>query len=97
MTNKDDNLVVMTDPNYIRKSSSLVTEALNKGCDVIQMANGDIYITETKTVTFHYKWDEEKGRMLRVNSGGRIKKVRQRSTDILDDNELVDDLRNQMA
>ncbi|MBN8827767.1 MAG: DUF2671 domain-containing protein [Sphingobacteriia bacterium] len=92
----EDELEIMGDVNYVRKSSSLVSEALNKGCDVIQMANGDIYITETKTVTFHYTYDKKKGKMIRVNNGGRMKRVKK--DDFLNNaDELVDDLEGEMA
>ena len=33
---------IMLDTNYIRESCALITEALSNGCDVMQMANGDI-------------------------------------------------------
>src|SRR3984957_3658360 len=65
---------VMSDMRYVRKSCSLITEALQKGCDVMHMPNGDIIITEVKTFTFQYSWDEKKGKMVRVQSGGRAKK-----------------------
>jgi hypothetical protein len=67
---------VMSDMRYIRKSCSLITEALQKGCDVMHMPNGDIIITEVKTFTFQYSWDEKKGKMVRVQSGGRQKKAK---------------------
>ena len=67
---------VMSDIRYICKSCSLITESLQKGCDVMQMPNGDIIITEVKTVTFQYSWDEKKGKLVRVQAGSRIKKGR---------------------
>lgn len=90
-TNEDFD--IMSDIDYIRKSSALVSEALHKGCDVIQTSNGDVFVTEVKTVTFHYTWDEKKGKMVRVNSGGRSKKTR-RKADVLDTVNLHDDLHN---
>jgi hypothetical protein len=72
-TNEKD---VMSDIRYICKSCSLITEALQKGCDVMQMPNGDIIITEVKTLTFQYTWDDKKGKLVRVQSGGRLKKAK---------------------
>ena len=46
---KDSPLMnMMNDPNYLRQSSSLINEALQKGFDVLQLANGDIVTTGTK-------------------------------------------------
>ncbi|MBN9543612.1 MAG: DUF2671 domain-containing protein [Alphaproteobacteria bacterium] len=90
-TNTHQDLEVMNDIDYIRKSSSLVSEALHRGCDVIQTADGDVFVTEVKTVTFHYTWDSKKGRMVRVNSGGRSKKIRKKN-DVLDAVDYHDDL-----
>ncbi len=64
------------DMNYIKKSSSLVSEALQKGSDITQLANGDILITEVKTVTYKYNWNKDKGRFERANNGHRQKKQR---------------------
>lgn len=67
---------IMSDIRYICKSCSLITEALQKGCDIMQMPNGDIIITEVKTLTFQYTWDEKKGKLVRLQSGGRTKKTK---------------------
>lgn len=69
---------VMSDVRYIRKSCVLITEALQKGCDVMHMPNGDIIITEVRTMTYQYTWDAKKGKMVRVQSGARLKKARAR-------------------
>jgi hypothetical protein len=66
----------MSDIRYICKSCSLITESLQKGCDVMQLPNGDIVITEVKTFTFQYTWDEKKGKLVRVQSGGRLRKAK---------------------
>ncbi len=65
---------VATDINYIRKSSVLVNEALQKGSDIMQMSNGDIIITEVKTVTYKYTWNNEKHKFERASSGSKIKR-----------------------
>jgi hypothetical protein len=56
---------ILTDVKYICKTSSLITESLQRGCDVAQLANGDIIVTEVKTVNTQYTWDQTKGRMVR--------------------------------
>ncbi|MFN7039499.1 MAG: DUF2671 domain-containing protein [Alphaproteobacteria bacterium] len=72
--NNSDEKDIMSDIRYICKSCSLITESLQKGCDVMQMPNGDIIVTEVKTFTFQYTWDDKKGKLVRVQSGGRLKK-----------------------
>lgn len=65
---------LMSDVRYIRKSCALITEALQKGCDVMHMPNGDVIITEVRTLTYQYNWDEKKGKMVRIQSGARLRK-----------------------
>lgn len=64
------------DINYIKKSSVLVSDALQKGSDIMQLASGDILITEVKTITYKYNWNNEKGRFERANAGHRVKRPR---------------------
>lgn len=59
---------VFTDLRYICKSGSLITESLQRGGDVMQLANGDIVVSEMKPVTFYYAWDKAKGRLVRLNN-----------------------------
>ena len=54
------------DPRYLRQSSSLVNQALQKGMDVLQMEDGDIVMTGTQTITFRFEWDAEKGVLVKV-------------------------------
>lgn len=70
---------IMSDIRYIRKSCSLVTDALKKGCDVLQMPNGDIVITEIRTVSFQYSWNDEKAKFEKVKSGSRLRRLRSQS------------------
>lgn len=56
---------MMLDPRYLRQSSSLIQDALQKGFDVLQLANGDIVTTGTKTVVYQYTWDEVKGKLVK--------------------------------
>lgn len=62
---------LMQDPDYLRKSSSIITEALQKGFDVLQLENGDIVTTGTKTVTYQYRWDAAKKRMVKMTARER--------------------------
>jgi hypothetical protein len=57
---------MMLDPRYLRQSSSLIQDALQKGFDVLQLANGDIVTTGTKTVVYQYSWDNEKGKLVKT-------------------------------
>jgi hypothetical protein len=59
---------VFTDLRYVCKSGSLITESLQRGGDVMQLANGDIIVSEMKPVTFYYAWDKTKGRLVRLNN-----------------------------
>jgi len=56
---------MMLDARYLRQSSSLIQEALQKGFDVLQLANGNIVTTGTKTVVYQYSWDQEKGKLIK--------------------------------
>ena len=65
---------LMSDVNYITKSCSLITESLQKGCDVMQMPNGDIVITEMRPVTLQYSWDKERSKLVRHQFGAKARK-----------------------
>lgn len=69
-----DNIV--NDVQYIRKSSLLVSESLQKGADIMQMPNGDIHVTETKVVTYKYEWNKDKNRFERASAGVRARRKR---------------------
>ncbi len=64
--NESDLAELMSDPDYLRQSSALINEALQKGFDVLQLANGDIVTTGTKTIVYQYSWDAEKGKLAKV-------------------------------
>lgn len=59
---------MMLDHRYLRQSSALINESLQKGFDVLQLSDGSIVTTGTKTVVHHYKWDEEKGKLVKTKS-----------------------------
>ena len=63
--NTSEESTILTDLKYICKSANLITESLQRGCDVAQLPNGDLIITEVKTINTQYTWDETKGRMVR--------------------------------
>ena len=62
---------VMSDPDYIRQSSKFISDSLRKGQDVLQLENGDVITTETKTVVNQYTWDESKKKMVKTSSRTR--------------------------
>ena len=85
---KDDKeLDLMSDMKYVCKSCSLITESLQKGCDVLQMSNGDIIVTELKAVTFKYSWDERKGKLVRSQFGNKPKKTKPRKAKLLSNDQ----------
>lgn len=57
---------MMMDARYLRQSSSLIQDSLQKGFDVLQLASGDIVTTGTKTIVYQYTWDEERGKLMRI-------------------------------
>lgn len=58
---------VFLDLNYICNSTSLIVESLQKGLDVAQLPNGNIIVTEVRTINTQYCWDESKQRMVKLN------------------------------
>ncbi len=64
----------MLDSRYLRQSSSLIQDALQKGFDVLQLANGDIVTTGTKTVVHQYVWDNAKGKLVKTKPDSRKSK-----------------------
>ncbi len=57
---------MMLDPRYLRQSSSLINEALQKGFDVLQLEDGDIVMTGTRTIIYRFQWDAQKGKLVKV-------------------------------
>ena len=84
----DENTNTMLDPRYLRQSSSLIQDALQKGFDVLQLANGDIVMTGTKTVVYQYAWEEEKGKLVKAKSERKAKKL---SAPSMGDDEEIDE------
>ena len=73
----DDNAIttMMMDPDYLRQSSALIQEALQKGFDVLQLANGDIVCTGTKTIVHRYSWDEDSTQLAKMKQEKSTKKA----------------------
>jgi hypothetical protein len=69
-TNAAENamLETMSDARYLRQSSGLINDALQKGFDVLQLSDGDIVMTGVKTVVYQYTWDEKKGELVRTKA-----------------------------
>lgn len=57
----------LTNVEYICKSTKLISDSLRNGCDIAQLPNGDVMVTETKVVHMHYVWNKEKGKMVRLS------------------------------
>lgn len=89
-TDDADIMDMMTDPRYLRQSSALINEALQKGFDVLQLADGDIVTTGTKTVVYQYTWDAEKGKLVKTKSESSKKSPRRQ---VMDDDE--DEIENE--
>lgn len=79
---------MMLDARYLRQSSSLIQDALQKGFDVLQLANGDIVTTGTKTVVYQYKWDDEKGKLVRSKQPDANRKNRRSSAPEIAEDEM---------
>lgn len=77
---------MMLDARYLRQSSSLIQDALQKGFDVLQLANGDIVTTGTKTVVYQYTWDNEKGKLVKT----KPKAERKSRAPVAEDEEEID-------
>lgn len=75
---------LMSDPAYLRHSSALINEALQKGFDVLQLANGDIVTTGTKTIVNTYSWDAAKGKLAKAKAPSSAAKRRARKGDLID-------------
>jgi hypothetical protein len=58
---------ILLDLKYICKSTSLITDSLQKGFDVAQLPNGDIIVTEVQTLNIQYAWDASKQKMIRIS------------------------------
>jgi hypothetical protein len=73
---------LMRNADYLRQSSALIHDALQKGMDVLQLANGDIVTTGSKIVVTQYGWDKHKSKLVKASTtstgGGRRGRPRKR-------------------
>ena len=79
--NEDDTMLsdLMANPDYLRHSSSIINEALKDGFDVLQLPNGDIVTTGTKTIVNTFVWDATKGSLDKARASSdkpRARKVK---------------------
>lgn len=65
---------MLNHPTYIRQSASLIRQALEEGCDVLQLPNGDIVTTMVKTVVTQYIWKDGKLVEVKAKPAKRAKK-----------------------
>ncbi len=75
---------IMLDPRYLRQSSALINDALQKGFDVLQLSDGNIIMTGTKTIVHRYEWELEKGKLMKTKtteSGPVMKRSRKSKED----------------
>lgn len=79
---------LMSDADYLRQSSSLINEALQKGFDVLQLANGDIVTTGTKTIVNTYTWDKGRQKLVKAKAAAE-KKTRQKKDSLIE--EMLDE------
>lgn len=62
---KEEN--IFNNLRYICESASIITESLHNQCEVVQMPNGEIIVTEVKAVTTRHVWDASKQKFTKVN------------------------------
>ncbi len=82
---------MMADPSYLRQSSALINDALQKGFDVLQLANGDIVMTGVKTVVYQYTWDEAKSKLVRSKAKSGKKRAASGAPMIPSEDEEVEE------
>ncbi|MFK8040229.1 MAG: DUF2671 domain-containing protein [Rickettsiaceae bacterium] len=58
---------LLNDINYICGSNSIIRNALKDGFDVAQLPNGDIIVTEVRTVNVSYSWNANKNKMTKIS------------------------------
>jgi hypothetical protein len=57
---------IFTDLQYICQSTNLISDSLQRGCDVAQLSNGEIIVTEMKVISTQYVWDTTKQKMIKT-------------------------------
>lgn len=64
----------ITSRKYIDTTTALISDALRKGLDVLQLENGDVVTTGTKIIITHYVWDGKKQSLKKLSEGERKKR-----------------------
>lgn len=67
---------LMSNPEYLRHSSTIINDALKEGFDVLQLPNGDIVTTGTKTIVNTYVWDAGRATLEKARAAGEKSRVR---------------------
>jgi hypothetical protein len=62
MKENDD---ILTNPEYICASHKIIVDALRNNQDVAQLSNGNLVITEVKTINTSYIWNKEVNRLIK--------------------------------
>ena len=75
-SNNAELAALMSDASYLRQSSALINEALQKGFDVLQLGNGDIVTTGTKTIVNTYSWDKSKQKLTKAKAAKKETSVK---------------------
>ena len=57
---------LLTDVSYLCKATPLIVNSLQRGCDVAQLPNGDVLVTEVKVINNQFSWNKEKNKMVRT-------------------------------
>ncbi len=65
--NLTDEQNIFSDIKYICNSTSLIVNSLQKGLDVAQLPNGDVIVTEIKTINTQYSWSENQQKMIKIS------------------------------
>lgn len=86
---EEDNMLaeLMANPEYLRHSSAIINEALKEGFDVLQLPNGDIVTTGTKTIVNTYVWDGKSGRLDKARATSDKPRARKSKVQIEEDAE----------
>lgn len=72
----ESDMDVMMNPDYLKESSKIISDALHKGFDVLQLENGDIVTTGTKVIVTQYHWDSKKSKMSKLTTRERKKRAK---------------------
>lgn len=57
---------LLNDIKYLCKVTPIIVSALQRGCDVAQLPNGDVIVTEVKVVNTQFSWNQDKNKMVRI-------------------------------